>query len=138
MRQLSNIWFIALKELRLFLTDRFAFFMFILFPFFFVFLFGVVMADIGAEDDRLQLHLVTLEEAGGISHQIISAIESRDVDQLKPGEPAVIWDRDYASALKAVEDKEMAGFLVFPGDFTDSIFAGEGTQLEVVANAEDP
>lgn len=138
MRQLSNIWFIALKELRLFLVDRFALFMFILFPFFFVFLFGVVMADVGAEDDRLELHLVTLEEAGGISHEIISAIETKDVNQLKPGEPVIIWDRDYASALKAVEDKEMAGFLVFPGDFTDSIFAGESNQLDVVANAEDP
>lgn len=138
MRQLTNIWFIALKELKLFLTDKVAAFMFILFPFLFVILFNFLLTGVGSEDDRLELHLVTLEEAGGISHEIISAMETEDIDQLGTGESAIIWDKDYAVALQAVEDGEMAGFIAFPADFTEAIFSGEHTQLEVVTNAEDP
>ena len=135
MRQLSNIWFIALKELRLFATDRLALAFAILFPFFFIILFSLMGGD--SEDHRLELHLATQEAEGGLSYEIIGAMETRDESQLKPGEPKFVWLKDYDQAHQAVEDKEIAGFLSFPADFTEGVFMGYGAHLEVVADAED-
>ena len=135
MRQLSNIWFIALKELRLFATDRLALVFAILFPFFFIILFSLMGG--GSEDPRLELHLATQEAEGGLSYEIIEAMETRDESQLKPGEPKFVWLQDYDEARQAVEDKEIAGFLSFPADFTEGVMMGYGAQLEVVADAED-
>ena len=136
MRQLRHIWFIALKDLKLFATDRMALFFFILFPFLFVIIFNFALSGVGSEDDRLELHLVTQEAEGGLSHQIIGAMETKDESQLKAGEPKIVWDKDYDKARQAVEDKEIAGFLAFPADFTEGVLMGYGTQLLVVADAE--
>ncbi|MCK4722111.1 MAG: ABC transporter permease, partial [Dehalococcoidia bacterium] len=136
MRQFRYIWFLALKDLKLFATDRMAVSFFILFPFFFVVLFGVLLGGDGAEDSRLELHLVTQEAEGGLSHEIIGAVETRDESVLQPGEPKIVWHRDYDEARRAVEDKEIAGFLAFPADFTEGVLMGYGAQLEVVADAE--
>ncbi len=136
MRQLKHIWFIALKDLKLFATDRMALLFAILFPFLFVILFNFMFSSVGGEDERLELYLVTKEMDGGLSHQIIGAMETEDNSQLQPGEPKIIWLRDYDGARQAVEDKELAGFLAFPADFTQRIFAGDEAQLEVVADAE--
>ena len=134
MRQLRHIWFIALKDFKLFATDRGALFFFILFPFLFIILFSLMGGD--SEDPRLELHLVTQEVEGGLSYQIIGAIETRDDAQLEPGEPKVVWNRDYDEARQAVEDKEIDGFLAFPEDFTEGVLMGYGSQLEIVADAE--
>ena len=53
MRSLSHVWFIALKDLKLFVTDRIAIGMFLLFPFLFVALFGFILSGVGGEDDRM-------------------------------------------------------------------------------------
>ena len=137
MRQLSHIWFIALKDLKLFATDRTALLFAILFPFLFIIIFNFVLAGVGSEDERLELHLVTQEAEGGLSHEIIGAMETTDDSQLKPGEPKFVWLEDYDAARQMVEDKEIAGFLAFPADFTEGIMMGYGAQLEVVADAED-
>jgi ABC-2 type transport system permease protein len=127
MKQLSHIWFIALKDLRLFATDRGALFFFILFPFFFITLF--VFMNIGAtEDTRLELYVASEEAEGGLSYQVIDALE-----QASDWEIIVM---DYDQAYQAVEDKEISGFLAFPADFTEGIMTGAGTQLEVVTDAE--
>ena len=136
MKSLKHIWFYALKDLKLFATDRGALLFFILFPFFFIALFSFLNPGGGGEDPRLELHLVTQEAKGGISHQIIEAIETKDESQLQPGEPKIVWDKDYDEALQAVEDKELDGFLAFPADFTEGVLMGYGAQLEVVADAE--
>jgi ABC-2 type transport system permease protein len=127
MRQLKNIWFIALKDLRLFATDRGALIFFILFPFFFITLF--VFMNIGAtEDTRLELYVASQEAEGGLSYQVIDALE-----QASDWEIVVM---DYDDAYQAVEDKEISGFLAFPADFTQNLMSGAGTQLEVVTDAE--
>ncbi len=127
MRQLRHIWFIAFKDLRLFATDRGALIFFILFPFFFITLFTFM--NLGAtEDTKLQLHIVSGEAEGGLSYQIIDALEST-------GE----WEitvMDYDQAHQAVEDEEISGFIAFPADFTEGIMTGAGTELEVVTDAE--
>ncbi len=133
MKQLSYIWFIALKDLKIFTKDRAAVFFFIIFPFMFIVLFNSL--NVGeAEDVRLELHVVTQEAEGGLSHQIIGAMETTDESQLGPGEPIIVWDKDYDEARRAVEDGELTGFIAFPADFTEEIEAGD-TQLEVVADA---
>ncbi len=136
MQSLKHIWFIALKDLKLFATDRMALLFFILFPFFFIVLFYFLNLGGGAEDPRLELHLVTQEAESGLSHQIIGAMETRDESQLQPGEPKIVWDKDYDEALRAVEDKELGGFLAFPADFTKAVLMGDSAQLEVVADSE--
>jgi ABC-2 type transport system permease protein len=130
MKQLRHIWLIALKDLKLFATDRLALFFFILFPFLFVVMFNFMLGDIGSEDERLELHVATQEGPGGIiSQQIIEALETR-------GDWEII-EIDYDKAHRAVEDKEIAGFLAFPADFTEGVLTGSGAQIEVVADAED-
>jgi ABC-2 type transport system permease protein len=135
MKRLRHIWFYALKDLKLFATDRFALFFAILFPFLFVVMFSLMLSDVGSEDDRLELHLVTQEAEGGLSHEIIRSIVTEE-ESLELGEPKIVWDKDYDKAHQAVEDKEIEGFLAFPADFTEGVMMGYGAQLEVVTDAE--
>ncbi|MGB3129773.1 MAG: ABC transporter permease [Dehalococcoidia bacterium] len=135
MKSLSHIWFIMLKDLKLFSRDRMAMVLFIVFPLMFVVLFNLLLADVCSEDERLELHVATQEADGGLSHQIIGALETKDDSELEPGDPEIIWDRDYAEARQAVEDGELDGFLVFPEDFTERVVRGDETELEVVADA---
>ncbi len=136
MKHLKHIWFIAVKDLKLFVTDRMALFFFILFPFLFVALFSFILSGVGSEDERLELHLVTREDRGSLSHQIIKAMETKDESELEPGEPKIVWDEDYEKALQAVVDKKLAGFVAFPDDFTKAVSMGYGTNLEVVVDPE--
>jgi ABC-2 type transport system permease protein len=136
MRSLSHIWFIMLKDLKLFSRDRLAWFFFILFPFMFVIMFNFLLADVGSEDERLALHVATQEAEGGISYQILQAMETGNVSELEPGDPQIIWDRDYQEARQAVEDGELDGFVAFPGDFSERVFSGESTELKVVSDAD--
>jgi ABC-2 type transport system permease protein len=137
MKHLKHVWFIALKDLKIFFRDRATVFFFIVFPFMFIIMFNFLMRGVGGEDKRLELHLVTREGAGGMSQQIIGAMETRDESLLGPGEPKIVWDKDYDEARQAVADKKLAGFIAFPPDFTRALTTGSGTRLEVIANASD-
>jgi ABC-2 type transport system permease protein len=132
----KSIWFIAVKDLKLFVTDRMALFFFVLFPFLFVALFSVILSDVGSEDDRFELHLVTEEDRGSLSHHIVKAMETEDESELDPGEPVIVWDEDYEEAFQAVADHKLNGFLAFPEDFTEGVSLGYGTSIEVVADPE--
>ena len=136
MKHLRHVWFIALKDLRLFAADRMALLFGLLFPFLFATMFYFLLQGIGGEDKRMELHLVTREGSGGMSQQIIRAMETKDETQLKPGEPKIVWDKDYDQACRAVEQKKLAGFLAFPTDFTEGIMMGYGTKLEIVVNSQ--
>lgn len=136
MKHLRHVWFIALKDLRLFAADRMALLFGLLFPFLFATMFYFLLQGIGGEDKRVELHLVTREGSGGMSQQIIRAMETKDETQLKPGEPKIVWDKDYDQACRAVEQKKLAGFLAFPTDFTEGIMMGYGTKLEIVVNSQ--
>ena len=127
MPRLQHIWFIALKDLKLFATDRGALFFFILFPFLFIVMFNFLNLGV-TEDAKLQLHIVSGEAEGGYSYQIIDALEST-------GDFEIIM-MDYDQAYQAVEDGEISGFIAFPADFTEGIVSGAGTELEVVTDAE--
>ncbi len=133
--QPRRIWFIALNNLRLFVTDRLAMAMFVLFPFLFIIMFNLLLSGIGSEDPRLELHLVTLE-TNGISQQIIQEHVTKDESQLKAGEPKIIWDKDYNQAKADVENGKIAGFLAFPADFTQAVMSGTKTSLEIIAKPD--
>jgi ABC-2 type transport system permease protein len=127
MKNLRHIWFIALKDLRLFATDRGALFFFILFPFIFIVMFNFLNLGV-TEDTKLQLHLVSEEAEGGFSYQIIDILESSGDFE--------ITVMDYDQARQAVEDEEISGFIAFPANFTEGIMTGAGTELEVVTDTE--
>ena len=135
MQTLRHIWLIALKDLKLFASDKLALFFAILFPFFFITMFYFMLGGIGGEDTRLRLYLVT-QEKEGLSHDIIDSLVTVDESLLQPGETAFVRLTDYDTALQRVHDKALAGFLAFPEDFTRGIYLGYGTSIEVVANAQ--
>ncbi len=132
MKQLRNIWFLMVKDLKIFTADRAAFFFSILFPFLFIVLFNFIWTGVGSEDIPLQLNLATREPPTGISHQIIAALETKDEFV-----PQIIWLKDYEQAKKDVEDKKLAGFIAFPENFSEAVLMGYGTELEVIYNASD-
>jgi len=107
-----------------------ALFFAILFPFLFVIMFNFLLSGVGSEDNRLELHVVTREAERGLSHQIIEYLGTND-------DWKIVWERDYDEARQMVEDKEIAGFLAFPADFTKGVSMGYGTQLEVVTDPEE-
>ena len=133
MKQLRNMWFLMVKDLKIFAADRAALIFAILFPFFFIFLFNAVM-KVDAGDQRLVINLATREPAGGISYQLLAAMETKDVDNLKPGDFEIVWLKDYDQAKQDVVDKNLDGFIAFPDNFTEAVEMGYGTELEVVYN----
>jgi ABC-2 type transport system permease protein len=135
MKNLRHVWFIALNTLRLFVTDRTAVIMFILFPFLFIVMFNLLLGNTSGQDKRLELHLTTLE-SNGISQQIIQSLVTTDESKLPPGAPVIIWDKDYNQAKADVEAKKLSGFLAFPADFTQNVETGKNTSLEIVAMAD--
>ncbi len=137
MKQLQQVWLIAMKDLKIFVADRGAAFFFIIFPIMFIVLFNFIMKGMGGSDQRLALHLVTQEPPSGISNQIISAMETTNVSALKPGDPQIVWDKDYGVDLQAVKDKKLAGFVAFPADFSQALTSGGATNLQVVVDESD-
>jgi ABC-2 type transport system permease protein len=136
MKSLKHAWLIAGKDLRRFSGDRRALFFSLLFPFLFVGLFGSILSSVDSEDERMTLHIVTREDAGGISRLIARSMETEDEADLDPGEPVIVWDKSYDEDLQAVTDGHLEGFLSFPEDFTDAISRGYRTTIEVVTEPD--
>jgi ABC-2 type transport system permease protein len=135
MKTLKNIWFYAIKDLKIFISDRTSLFFSIIFPIMFITLFTFIFKGMGGEDTRLTLHLATQEGSEGLSTQIISSLATGDESLLKPGAPVIVWEKDYAAARTAVDNGTIEGFLGFPADFTQAIMADKSAELEVYANA---
>ncbi len=135
MKNLKHIWFIALKNLKIFISDRTSLFFFLIFPFLFIVMFNFILKDAFNQDTRLELHLAT-QETSGISTQILGAIETKDVNALAPGQPVIIWDKDYNADKKNVDEGKLTGFLAFPADFTRAVSSGTPVNLQIYANAD--
>jgi len=134
---MKHVWFIMLKDLKLFSRDRMALFFFILFPFVFVIVFNLMLGDVGGGDERIALNVTTLEQQEeSISHVILQAITTEDESELEPGKPVIVWDEDYDEAREKVENGDINGLLVFPEDFTDEVMQGGTTELTVLAQAD--
>ena len=137
MKQLRNIWYLMLKDLKIFAADRAALIFALLFPFFFIVLFNFVMTGTNGGDQRLVINLATNEPASGMSTQIIASLATQDPSTLQPGQPDIVWIKDYNQALQEVKDKTLDGFIAFPADFTQAVTTGYGTNLEVIYNPND-
>ena len=119
---------LASKDIRLFFKDRFGFGFAMIFPLMFVFGFSIALSDVGPEDRQLRFAVAT-EEEQGLSREVIAAltVEGSGVDE---------WTADDAS--QAVEDGDLSGFVLFPDDFTQSVFGSTGAQINVVVSGDDP
>jgi ABC-2 type transport system permease protein len=135
MKSLRDIWFIALKNLRQFLTDRLALAMFVAFPFLFIVMFNMLLGGIGVQDSRMVLHMAT-RETEGISLHMIESLATVDEANLPPGQPIIVWNKDWAQAEADVENNVISGLLVFPSDFSQQVLSGNATGLEIIAQAE--
>jgi ABC-2 type transport system permease protein len=134
MKNFKHVWFIGLKDLKIFVSDRAALFFSILFPFMLIVLFNFVLGGAFNEDARLEIHMAT-QETSGMSLQILAGMETKDPSLAQPGEPVIIWDKDYAAVKQQVDAEKLNGFLAFPADFTQSIMAGTPVNLEVYVQA---
>ncbi len=133
---LKRVWYIAVNDVRWFLTDRLALGMFILFPFLFIVMFNMLLASTSTTADaRLQLHIAT-QETDGISLHLAQSLATADESKLPPGAPVIVWDKDYSQAKADVEAKKLDGFVAFPADFTQKVEAGQPTDLEIIAQSE--
>jgi len=136
MTALKHAWVIAAKDVKGSARDRTTVFFNLLFPFLFVALFGYIMAGIGGEDSRMELHIVTQEDSQDLGYRIARMMETDDETELDAGEPLIVWDRDYDEALRAVSEKRLDGFLLLPDGFTEGISRGYGSVIEVVTDSE--
>lgn len=118
----------------MFVSDRLAFGMFILFPFLFIIMFSLSMGNVGPADNRIELHIAT-QENDGVSTGIIQSIATNNVSELSPGAPVIVWEKDFERAKANVTAGKLDGFLAFPADFTANIMAGKPTGLEIIARA---
>ena len=55
LQNLKHVWYIALNDLRLFMTDRLAVGMFILFPFLFIVMFNLMLGNIGGAIEKYEV-----------------------------------------------------------------------------------
>lgn len=135
MKHLNHAWVIAVKDLKIFGTDRMALFFFLLFPFFFVVLFNLMMGGVGGQDERLTLYVSSQESENGLSHQIINTLVTEETAKLKPGSP-VIKSIDYTQATQDIEAGKLSGFLSFPAEFTQGLMTGSGTHIDIIADSK--
>jgi ABC-2 type transport system permease protein len=136
MNGLRQVWFLMVKDIKIFFTDRMALFFFLLFPLLFISLFNYLLSGVRQQEIRLELHLVTREAGSCFSRDIIDTLETKDESKLKAGEPKIIWDKSYTEALQALKEKRLSGFVVFPEDFTRSIQLGYGATISVFVDPE--
>lgn len=119
---------LARKDTKVLFKDRFAVAFSFLFPFLFVIGFTLALGGQGPGDDPLELVLTT-QETGGISNELIDSFAVEDQG------PVVVMT--YDEAVRAVEDGEIDGYVVFPAGFTGSLISGDPTSLGVVSSGED-
>jgi ABC-2 type transport system permease protein len=134
MKNLKHMWFIAIKDLKIFVSDRGSLFFSIIFPFLFIVLFNFLLTGAFGQDTRVTLHVLTRENSG-LSTQILAGLETKDESALAPGAPIIVWDKDYAAAKASVDSGNLTGFLAFPANFTQAITAGTPVNLEIYADA---
>ena len=129
---LRQAFLLAGKDFRLFLRDRFGLAFALLFPLLFILGFWVAFGDVAQDDeaDGLRFAVATEEAEGGVSRLLIGALAGAE------DSPIVAWDADGARA--AVEEGEIAGYVLFPADFTQGAFSGAGAALRVVVSGDDP
>ncbi|MBI2854005.1 MAG: ABC transporter permease [Chloroflexi bacterium] len=125
---LRQSWLMAVKDLRLFLQDRFAVILAVGFPVMFILLFTFLFKGTTPTDQPLELVVATEEQPGGLSQQIINDLAGAKEIKIKP--------MSCQEAVDALNAKEINGFLDFPSDFSQAVYLGNKAALKVVAAAD--
>ncbi|MBM3945385.1 MAG: ABC transporter permease, partial [SAR202 cluster bacterium] len=128
---LRQAWVLSVKDTRTLTRDKFAVGFALAFPLLFVLGFTLALSPlVGEDEDTTVRFTVATQEEAGLGRQI--------VDSLTAGEDSIFLERPYDEARQAVDDGDLAGFIAFPADFTQSVFAGRATRIDVVAMSESP
>ena len=120
---------LSFKDTRLFFKDRFAMGFALLFPILFIVAFSLALGDLGPEDEQLRMAVAT-EEESGFSREVIDVLTVSDATGVDE------WDPKDAGL--ALHEGRIPGYLLFPVDFTQRIFSGEGTEILVITADGDP
>ena len=120
---------LSFKDTRLFFKDRFALGFALLFPILFIVAFSLALGDLGPEDEQLQMAVAT-EEKSGFSREVIDVLTISDATGVDE------WDPE--DAEQAVHDGRIVGYVLFPENFTQRVFSGEGTEILVITADGDP
>jgi ABC-2 type transport system permease protein len=121
---------IAGKDLKIFFLDRGAFFFAAVFPFVFVVIFSAFMGGAwGTSDEVMVVHIATEEAEGSLSQSIIDAM-------VAAGEGLDVRQADPQLAREAMEAEQLAGYLLFPAGFSESVLSGAPARVIVYTNPE--
>lgn len=115
---------LSAKDMRVFVRDLPGMAFALILPFVFVFGFSLAFAGVGPNDEQLRLAAATEEGAGSLSRRTLDALAASPETGVRE------WSADEAAA--AVEDGPLAGYVLFPGDFTQRVFAGGDAEIRVV------
>src|SRR3954471_2405111 len=121
---MATVLNLALKDLKLLLTDKGGIFWFLVFPLIFALFFGSMMG--GGEKGASKLKVAVVDNDN--TPQSIQFI-----DQLKKSESLVVQARPRAEAEAAVRRGDLSAFVVVPQGFgkNAAFFGGKQTALEV-------
>lgn len=126
--QLRRVLLIAKKDLQLFIGDRGALLFALAFPLVFVFAFSLLFSQQAAEDTPIEFVLVTEEHGAGVTAAIIQAITADPQFQAR--------QLTEAEARTQVDAGDLAGFILFPADFTSSYVAGKPVNITGVSDPD--
>lgn len=125
---------LAAKDTRVFFRDLPGMAFALILPLVFVFGFSLAFAGVGPDDEQLRLAAATEEGAGSLSRQTIDALAASPETGVRE------WST--GEAASAVEDGSLAGYVLFPADFTQRVLnggGGEGAEIHVMlAGAASP
>lgn len=119
----------ASKDTRIFFTNRFAVGFSFLFPFLFIIGFTLALSGVGPDDEKL-VFVVATQDSGEIAKGII--------DGLVDDPEGRFAEMPYPSAVKALEDGSIRGFIALPAGFSEALLSGASTSIEVAAAADYP
>lgn len=125
---------IALKDIRIFLTDRSAMIQLLLLPLLFIIIFSGALGEIGKsqeeEDTRIPLTVVNLD-GGELAQALLARVDAAG------GVRTEIAAEEEANAW--LSEKKIERLLMIPADFTASLQAGKQTTLRLVSHPDaDP
>lgn len=141
---LRQVGLLAAKDLKIFVADRGALFLALIFPFAFVLMFSSLSmgGSLGGEDKPLTVYVATAEADGSLSRQIIEAMTSAAGGGATQGQGSVsgggldIRSVRAEEAREALAKEKIGGYLFFPADFTEAVMSGRPARLAVYANPE--
>ncbi len=121
---------IAAKDLTQILRDRKSFLFLLVMPITFTFLFGFAFGGFitGKTDPRLPVALVN-EDGGDMSLRLVGLLENSEVIAVKQDDKKTLADYE-----KSLSKGDIAGILVIPAGYSDSLLAGSLPRLSLTVD----